>query len=94
MDVEEVKVSQLFHISKADNTMDPDSKNDPESTGDETTESLTDDDCCPICLGGDPETMVSGTCQHNFCIPCLERVLTVPIPGASQQWQSVFDSIG
>jgi hypothetical protein len=72
--------------------MDPENNNNPESTGNETTEIITDDDCCPICLGGDPETMVSGPCQHDFCIPCLERVLTSPSPGASNVRSSLIPS--
>ena len=44
---------------------------------------------CPICFCGigdeddgqsNKATLVRGRCQHEFCIPCIERVLTVPSP--------------
>jgi hypothetical protein len=72
--------------------MDPESKKDPKSTGNGTTEIVTDDDCCPICLGGEPETMVGGLCQHDFCIPCIERVLTAPSPRANSEISSLIPS--
>ena len=56
------------------------SQNDPSADDDETNSANGTEDGCPICLGGQQngETLVRGPCRHEFCIPCVERVLTAP----------------
>jgi hypothetical protein len=42
---------------------------------------------CPICLGGDHEddVVVIGPCRHEFCLPCVKRVLSAPNPRETRQ---------
>jgi hypothetical protein len=37
-----------------------------------------DQEVCPVCLLDDVP-FVKGRCQHNVCLPCLERILSVPV---------------
>lgn len=37
-----------------------------------------DQEVCPVCLLDDV-VFVKGRCQHKVCLPCLERILSVPV---------------
>lgn len=54
--------------------------------------SNTKDEMCPICLLEDV-TLVKTLCGHTTCLPCMKRLLTVPVLGATTGWHETHPAI-